>query len=140
MKPILPSKRKLLDLVILLVLDLVCYLLWGSLEFVVLFTLGYIWNWVTSQNLDVLFENRRFKFSTLSIIISFQNLFLKPLQRFPFWIQWIGRLFPAGIFWSMVIIFNDASMPWWGTFVGSLVFELAQLEIKMFKKEKEILP
>ncbi len=140
MKPILPSKRKLLDLIILIVLNLIFFLLWGSTEFVVLFSLGYIWNWVTSQNVDNLFEKRRFKFSTLSIVISFQNLLLRPLKRFPYWVQWIGRIFPAGIFWSMVIIFNESAMPWWATFVGSLVFEIAQLEIKTFKKEKEILP
>lgn len=138
MKPVLPTKRKLVDLLVLLILNLVFYFLWGSVEVLSLFSLGYIWNWCTSQDLNILFENRRYRFSTLKTVINLQNAFLKPLQRFPYWVQWVGRIFPAGIFWSMVIIFNDSDMPWWATFLGSFAFEVAQLEMKMFKKEKEI--
>ncbi len=139
MKPFLTNRRRSMELLGLLLLDLIIYFIWSSWPMVTLFSLGFIWNWVASQDLQLLFENRRYRFSMLKMVMNLQFLFLKPFENFPAWVKWIVRTLPAGMFWSMVIFFNDSSMPWWATYLGSLVFEIIQLEITTFsKRHKEI--
>jgi hypothetical protein len=140
MKPFLASRRKMIDIAIMLVLNLIFYFLWQSFDVVALFSLGYIWNWVGSQDLAYMFENKRYRFSMLKVVFNLQHLFLKPFKKFPQWFQVIVRTLPAGIFWSMVIFFNDSEMPWWMTFIGSIVYELTQMDALIFKKQKEIIP
>lgn len=137
MKTLLISKRKTVELAVLLFLDIVFYFLWGSLSFVILFTLGFIWNWVASQDVSSLLENKRYRFSTLKTVINLQNLILKPLGRAPEFIKFFARILPAGIFWWAVIYFNEADMPWWAVFIGSFVAELVQIENKLFKSDEE---
>lgn len=140
MKPFLTTRRRLVDLLILFVLDLGLYFLWQDLSLVVLFSFGFIWNWVAAQDLHMLFENKRYRYSMVRLVINLQTMFLNLVVRAPAWVKWVVQILPAGIFWTMVILFNDSSMPWWATFLGSLVFEIIQLESKLIQKNKEISP
>lgn len=137
MKPFAPSKRKLLELAIMLVLSGVFYLFYPHVEGLVLFIFGFIWNWCASIELNPIFENRRYRFSMLSTVRNFQKLFLKPFAKLPLIVQRIVAIFPAGIFWWMVVYINQSDMPWWPPFIGSAVFELLQIELKFIKEHKE---
>ena len=133
MNGFLVSKRKTLELGILLLLDIVFYVLWNSFDFVILFSLGFIWNWVASQEQSIILENnRRYRFSTLKTVFNLQKLFLRPIKRMPKFVHFIARILPAGLFWSAVILFNESPMPWWAVFLGSLTVELILLETKLF--------
>lgn len=138
--PFLTPKRKLLDLLVLGISDLVIYFIWGSWEVVALFSLGFIWNWVASQDLDALFENRRYRFSMVKLVKNLQQMILTPLQNAPRFLSWLAACLPAGIFWGMVIYVNDALMPWWATFLGSAGYQLLQLEMISLIKHKESAP
>lgn len=136
-KVLFPSRRKMLDLLILVVLATVFYFLFPVLEGVILFVFGYIWNWCASIELDPVYENRRFRFSMLSTVRNFQKLILKPFRRAPRIIQKLISILPAGIFWAMVVYINDSVMPWWAPFVGSAAYELLQIELNFIKNRKE---
>lgn len=134
------SKRKTLELGVMILLDGIFYLLWDSLDFVVLFSLGYIWNWVASQEATITFNNsRRYRFSTLKTVFNLQNLFLKPFTTMPLAVKILVRSLPAGLFWAAVIFFNESHMPWWAVFIGSLTLEIVQLETKLFKAKDPML-
>ena len=130
-------RRKVIELFILPVMLGVIYFISPSVEVISLFAFGYIWNWAASNDLGALFENRRYRMSMLKLVVNLQNLILKPFHRAPEIVKRLIKVLPAGIFWSLVIIFNESHMPWWSTFLGSLAFELLQLEISMFKRHKE---
>lgn len=139
MNGFLISKRKTFELGILILLDGIFYLLWDSWDFVTLFSLGFIWNWVASQEQNIILDNnRRYRFSTLKTVFNLQKLFLKPLGKMPEAVKFIARILPAGLFWSAVILFNESPMPWWAVFLGSLSIELIQLETKIFKPKETI--
>lgn len=129
------TKRKTFELILLLVFDLVFYVLWNSWDFLVFFSFGYIWNWVASQENSLSFENRRYRFSTLKTVINLQHLFLKPLVNMPKPVKFLGNILPAGIFWSLVVLFNESHTPWWAVFIGSACLELLLLETKLFKPQ-----
>lgn len=134
------SKRKTFELIALLIFDVLALLLWGSWDFLILFSFGYIWNWVASQESDIIIPNtRKYRFSTLKTVFNLQNLFLKPVIKLPGAVKFIVRCLPAGIFWSMVILFNESRMPWWAVFLGSLSLELVQLERKLFLPKESTL-
>ena len=134
------TKRKTFELMTLVVFDLLAILLWGSWDFVILFSFGFIWNWVASQESSILIPNtRKYRFSTLKTVFNLQNLFLKPVKKLPEAVKFIVRCLPAGIFWSMVILFNESHMPWWAVFLGSLSLELVQLERKLFSPKESTL-
>lgn len=134
MNGFLISKRKTFELGILILLDGIFFLLWDSWDFVILFSLGFIWNWVASQEKEIILENnRRYRFSTLKTVFNLQSLFLRPLAKMPEAVKFVARLLPAGLFWSGVILFNESPMPWWAVFLGSLVLELLLLETKIFR-------
>jgi hypothetical protein len=131
------SKRKTFELGILLVLDAVLFLILDSWDFIALFSLGFVWNWVATQEKSIIIENnRRYRFSTLKTVFNLQNLCLKPLSKAPEPIKFIARLLPAGLFWSGVILFIDSPMPWWAVFLGSLLLELIILETKIFSPKQ----
>lgn len=138
--PFLTSRRKLFELLILLVLNLIIFFFWSSLEVISLFSFGFIWNWVASQELHNLIDNRRYRFSMVKLVKDLQSMILRPLERAPGFVKWFAKILPAGAFWSLVIYFNQSDMPWWATFLGSFTYELIQLEITSIGKEKEILP
>ncbi len=128
MKPWLSSRRRLIDLGILAGVSLVLFLIFQNPSFVALFAMGFIWNWTASQDLNLLFESRRSRFSTLKLVVNVQNLFLKPFTNS--WVKIAVGILPAGIFWCMVIAFNESEMPWYATFLGSLFFEVINLKLK----------
>lgn len=134
--PFLTTKRKMFDLLILLIIDVALYIIWNSVEVVTLFSFGFIWNWVASQDLTPLLEKRRYRFSMVKLVINLQSLILKPLSNFPLVLQRLAACLPAGLFWWLVIYFNDSHMPWWATFLGSATYELTLLESYYAKKQE----
>ena len=136
--PFLTSRKKMMELLILAAADIVIYFMSGW-EVVALFSMGFIWNWVASQELDALLENRHYRFSMVKLVKNLQLMILTPLASAPQFVKWIASALPAGIFWGLVIYVNDAIMPWWATFIGSFSYQLLQLEILSIKKEKESL-
>lgn len=138
MTPMVPPKRKMIELGIMLVLAVVFYLIHPSTDAVMLFVFGFVWNWAASNDLSALFENRRYRMSMLKLVVNLQNLILKPFGWAPEFVKKIIKCLPAGIFWSMVIYVNDSEMPFWPAFVGSLAFELLQIELNFIKRQKEV--
>lgn len=137
MKNFFIPRKKVIELTILPVFLGILYLIYPKIEGLSLFAFGFIWNWTASNNLEVLFENRRYRISMLKLVVNFQNLVLKPFQRAPELVKRFIKIFPAGIFWSIVIHLNESTMPWWATFLGSFIFELIQLEMSLFKQSRE---
>ncbi|HXH30008.1 MAG TPA: hypothetical protein VNJ01_04280 [Bacteriovoracaceae bacterium] len=137
MKPFLTSRMKTIEISLLLLLGALFYLIYPSLEAVSLFSFGYIWNWAGSQDLGPILENHRYRFSMLKLVTNLQVLIQKPFQKAPQLLQGAVRIFPAGIFWLMVIYFNESSMPWWSTFVGSLCFEVLDY-LWLLKRKPEV--
>ncbi len=134
------SRRKFFELLALIIIDLVFYFLWDNLDFVILFSFGYVWNWVASQESDVTLGNtKRYRFSTIKTVFNLQNLIVKPFPHLPSMVKTGLKSLPAGMFWTAVIWFNNSQMPWWAVFLGSLSAELAQLESKFFKP-KDLTP
>jgi hypothetical protein len=132
MNGFLISKRKTFELLFLLLLDVILYFILSSIDFVILFTFGYIWNWVGSQHESLSFEGKKYRYSTLKTVLNLQSLFLKPLTRAPYAVKLLARSLPAGLFWWGVIIFNESQMPWWAVFIGSLTLEMVLLEERLF--------
>jgi hypothetical protein len=139
MRPFLTSKRKFLDLIVLVVLAAILGFLLG-LEPALLFSFGFIWNWVASQDLSQHMEGRSYRYTMLRFVLNVQSQIVSPgfIKRSPEFVKMILRSLPAGLFWSLVIWFQDSDLPIWATFLGSFVFELSQWEV-MFRK-KEIVP
>ncbi len=133
------SRRKTMEFLGLIALNVLFYFLWNSWDFIILFSLGYVWNWVASQEAEIILDNqRRYRFSTLKTVFNLKNLFLKPFMGMPEAVKLIVRTLPAGIFWSAVILFNESDMPWWAVFAGSLTIELIQIEPKLFKSQEPL--
>ena len=135
-----PPKRKLFELVILLSVNLVIYFIWEAFGFMALYSLGFVWNWVASQELPELMDNRRYRYSSVRLVKNLQIMIQSPLVRAPGVVQWIARSLPAGIFWGLVIFLNDSEMPWWATFLGSLSYELLSLEVRSIMRERSQAP
>lgn len=138
MTPMVPPRKKLIELGIMLILAGVFYLIHPDTDAVMLFVFGFVWNWSASNDLSALFENKRYRMSMLKLVVNLQNLILKPFGWAPEFVKRIVKVLPAGIFWSMVIFINDSEMPWWATFIGSAAFELLQIELNFIKRQKEI--
>jgi hypothetical protein len=122
-------KRKIFEVGFLIFFNIISYFLWKSWDFIVLFSFGFIWNWVAAQEGEVSYGNtRRYRFSTLKTVFNLQNLFLRPVRHLPLPVLMLVKILPAGLFWSAVILFNESDMPYWAVFLGSLAFELMGLE------------
>ena len=136
MRPFLTSKRKLLDLLILSIFVVVLWFI-QSAEVAVLFAAGFIWNWVSYQDLTQHMEGRNYKYTTLRFVINVQTMIvsLGPLKKAPEPVKVLLRCLPAGLFWWAVIWFLDSDLPPWPVFLGSLIFELSQWEVLFRKKE-----
>ncbi len=134
MNGFLLSKRKTFELLLLVLFDIVFYFLWRSADFVILFSFGYVWNWVGSQQDTLTFEGKKYRYSTLKTVLNLQGLVVKPIQKAPAFVKMLARILPAGLFWWGVIVFNGSQMPWWAVFIGSLTLELVLLENKIFKE------
>jgi hypothetical protein len=138
MMSFIPPKRKLFEIMMLPVFLGVFYLVYPNVDALILFSFGFIWNWSASNDLSLIFENKRYRMSMLKLVVNLQNLILKPFQWAPKIIQKLVQVLPAGIFWTLVIYLNESNMPWWATFLGSLVFELLQIELTFIRSQKEI--
>lgn len=138
MMPFIPPKRKLLELVVLIVLAIIFYFIYPSFEALTLFAFGFIWNWAASNDLSMMLDNNRYRMSMLKLVSNLQTLILKPFGWAPELLKRFIRILPAGLFWLMVIFINDSVMPWWAPFVGSLAFELLQLELNFIKGHKDL--
>jgi hypothetical protein len=125
-----PPGRKLVELLVSLGIAGIIYLFYPNLDAVILFISGFVWNWSASIDPGPLFENRRYRFSMLSTVIALQRFVLKPFVGAPELLRRLICLFPAGTFWWIVVIINDSTMPWWFTFLGSLTFEVSQIELR----------
>lgn len=140
MRPLIGDRRKTIELIVLLVLDLILYGIFSDLDLVTMFTLGFIWNWTASQDLSVIFEKkRRYRLSTLKAVVNLQQLILRPFVRAPLPVQLFFKVLPAGIFWYGVLYLNESQMPWWGVFLGSLMLELLELE-RLLRTPSEQVP
>ena len=131
-------KRKIFEVGFLIFFNIIFYFLWKSWDFIVLFSFGFIWNWVAAQEGEVSYGNtRRYRFSTLKTVFNLQNLFLKPVRHLPLLVQILVKILPAGLFWSAVILFNESDMPYWAVFLGSLALELVGLEHLFFNSKEQ---
>jgi hypothetical protein len=131
-------KRKIFEVGFLIFFNIIFYFLWKSWDFIVLFSFGFIWNWVAAQEGEVSYGNtRRYRFSTLKTVFNLQNLFLRPVRHLPLAVQIVVKILPAGLFWSAVILFNESDMPYWAVFSGSLALELMGLEHLLFNSKEQ---
>jgi hypothetical protein len=136
MKLFLPPKKTMIELGVLFPLLGVFYIFYPQKEGIALFISGYIWNWAATQEMGPMYENRQYRYSMLSTIRNIQHVILKPFRAFPVIFQRLMSVFPAGIFWAMIIHMNQSEMPWWATFLGSLAFEVLQIEFKFIQSHK----
>ena len=77
MRPFLTSKRKLIDLIVVVVLGAVIWPLLG-MEAAFLFYFGFIWNWVASQDLTQYMSGKSYRFTMLKFVINTHALILSP--------------------------------------------------------------
>jgi hypothetical protein len=141
-KPIvfLSEARKRYELLILLILDFGLYFVWNRWETLVLFSLGYIWNWAASQSLGYVLENRRYRFSLIKMVYNLQNLILVPFKKFHPIIKILPKSLPAGLFWFLILHFANSELPWWPIFIGSFVYEIIQFDALLIKQHHDDLP
>ncbi len=135
MRPFLATKRKLLDLIVLLILGIAVFFLQGF-DATFLFSFGFIWNWSASQDLSRLMEGKSYQYTMLKLVLSSQALIVSPafVQRSPEIVKLILRSLPAGLFWWGVMWFMGSELPFWATFMGSFAFEISQWEV-LFRKQ-----
>ena len=131
------NRRKTFEFLFLFLLSSIYYFFFPSPEHLIIFCLGYIWNWSTSTELTEQFQNRRYRFSMLKTAINFQNLLVRPFLKAPEFAQRLIKSLPAGIFWWGVTYINNSQMPWWSAFIGSLCFEVLQLELSFIREKKK---
>jgi hypothetical protein len=135
MKSFLGEKRKFIQLGLLVFLDALFWFLWGSWDVVVLFSLGFIWNWTAAQDLESIISSKKYRFSTLKIIFNLQHLILKPFKNSHEAIRFFLRIIPAGLFWVGVMYFNESQLPWWSVFMGSFFLEVFELDKKLIERQ-----
>lgn len=140
-KQFLVHKRKLLELLVLLVVDLVLVFLW-DLGPLMLLNLGFIWNWSASQELDYVMDNRRYRFSLIKMVYNLNWLVTYPVRRYNLHpaLGIVPKSLPAGLFWWTVIRFASSKLPLWPVFLGSFIFELTQLDLLFMRTPQEIPP
>ncbi|HXH75542.1 MAG TPA: hypothetical protein VNJ08_11285 [Bacteriovoracaceae bacterium] len=132
-RPFLTSKRKSYELLVLVGLNVGLYFVWSSFHILMLFNLGFIWNWAASQPVDYVFESNRYRFSLMKVVYNLHTIFMMPFKSLHPAFSILPRALPAGLFWWLVIHFADSSLAWWPTFIGSLVYELTQLDALLIK-------
>lgn len=138
MKSFLGEKRKFIQLGLLILLDCLFLFLWSSWDVVILFSLGFIWNWTAAQNMEEIISNKRYRFSTLKIIFNLQHLILKPFKNSHESIRFVLKIIPAGVFWLGVMYFNESQLPWWSVFMGSFFLEVFELDKKLLEKKSSL--
>lgn len=137
MKTLIPKSKLVLELFVLSIFLFLIYFLTNRLDIVTLFTLGFVWNWSVAVQNDTFSVLKHHKFSMMNTIRRIHEFFLKVFKRSPELIYRLASILPAGLFWSLVIHFNESQMPWWATFLGSLVYEILQIQNFFLKSEKK---
>ncbi|HLW57884.1 MAG TPA: hypothetical protein VKY27_10885 [Bacteriovoracaceae bacterium] len=94
-----------------------------------LLALGFIWNWTLRFEIEKLQTNKRYRFSTLKMVFTLDQIFQKPFKSFPK-LEVFIRILPVGIFWGLVGWFLGSLGYWWVPFLGSALYELVHLMIK----------
>lgn len=130
-------RRKLIELLLLPIFLGVLYYFSSSVEATSLFAFGYIWNWTASNDIEPMFANKRYRMSLLKLVFSLQAFVLTPVKNAPEIVKRLVKVLPAGTFWLFVTFINESVMPWWAAYLGSLVFEIMQLEMNLIKRHKE---
>lgn len=138
MRPFLTTKRKLYELLVLLGLNLGLYFVFQSWAALMLFNLGFVWNWAASQPLSYVLENSRYRFSLMKMVYNLHSIVQLPFKKLHPLVSIFPRILPAGLFWYLVIHFAESTVPVWPTFLGSLFFELTQLDAYFVKKAPPI--
>lgn len=127
---------KLIELLVFAVINLILWFIFSDLNFLVLYSLGFIWNWVASYNMDSFFEMKRYRFSMLKLVFNLQNLFLKPFKNKNSFLLKLVKILPIGSLWLLVMYFNESNIPWWSVFLGSATYELMSIEIDYILKAR----
>src|SRR5690606_37044655 len=98
---------------------------------------GPVWNWAASNDMEILFaNNNRYRMSLLKMVFNFQRWILKPFGWAPEVVKRLIRMLPAGLVWVLAIFIIDIIMPCWATFIGSLAFELTQINLNFLRGPK----
>jgi hypothetical protein len=136
MKILIPKSKLLLELFVLSTFLFLIYFLTNRLDIITLFTFGFVWNWsVASQN-DSSSVIKHHKFSMMHTIRRIHEFSIRIFKNFPELVLRLASILPAGLFWSLVIHFNESQMPWWATFLGSFLYEILQIQNLFLKGEK----
>lgn len=119
-----------LELVILFLLfTLSCFI---SFSVAGLLALGFIWNWTLQFEIEKIKTNHRYRFSTLKLVFTLNEIFQAPFKRWSK-LKPVIRIFPAGVFWILVGWFFGSLEFWWTPFMGSALYELLNFVIKRFE-------
>lgn len=94
-----------------------------------LVALGFIWNWTLQFEIEKLKTNKRYRFSTLKLVFTLDQIFQRPFKSIPKLSLFI-RVLPAGIFWGFVGWFLGSLDLWWAPFLGSALYELSHILLK----------
>lgn len=91
-------------------------------------SLGFIWNWTLQFDLEKVKSNKRYKFSTLRLVFTLNELVTSPFANNSM-LSLCARIIPAGLFWAIVSWFLGSLAFWWAPFAGSALLELINLLI-----------
>ncbi|HLT22050.1 MAG TPA: hypothetical protein VKZ84_01335 [Bacteriovoracaceae bacterium] len=94
-----------------------------------LMALGFIWNWTLQFEIEKLKTNKRYRFSTLKLVFSLNQIFQLPFKNMPK-LEVFIRILPAGIFWGLVGWFLGSLDFWWAPFLGSGLYEGLNILVK----------
>lgn len=134
----MPPKKKLAELFFLPLGLVIFYFIYPHSGALILFSLGFIWNWSASNELVGLADNRRYRMSMLKLVTNLQRNILKPFSWAPEYVKRVIQALPAGTFWFLVISINDAELPWWPTFMGSGFCEIVLAGFFSLRKPKAL--
>lgn len=121
MKSLSSYNPRYIELAILFILSTIISFL--SFSAAGLIALGFIWNWTLQFQIEKLTTNKRYRFSTLKLVFTLNEVFQLPFRSFPRMEVFI-RILPAGLFWGLVSWFLESLDFWWAPFVGSALYEL----------------
>lgn len=137
-RPFFTTRRKIYEILILLGLNIGLYFVFQSWSDLMLFNLGFIWNWAASQPVSYVLDNDRYRFSFLKTVYNLHAIVQLPFRNLPAIFSILPRLLPAGLFWYLVIHFTESTVEPWCTFLGSFFLELTQLDVYFARKNQPV--
>lgn len=129
MKNLSSYNPRYIELIVLLLLIILVSVL--SVSAAGLMSLGFIWNWTLQFEIEKLKTNKRYRFSTLRLVFSLDQLLQSPFESLPQARVFI-RILPAGLFWLLIGWFLGSLSFWWAPFMGSALYELTHFLFKKF--------